>query len=237
MPNHQVVSHDEWISRRKNLLQKEKAWSKLQDELTRERMKLPWEEVDKDYVFHAPHGQKSLADLFGGNSQLITYHFMLGPGWEVGCKSCSFIADHFNPSIPHLNARDVSMVAVSRAPIEEIEAFKKRMGWDFEWVSSFNNEFNFDYDVSFTEEQVEAGTGQHNYEESGFPGTEAPGVSVFYKDDENIFHTYSAYSRGLDRFIAAYHYLDIVPDGRNEEGLSAKMSWLKLHDDYQERTQ
>ena len=233
MANHKVTSHEEWVRQRKALLEKEKEWSKLQDELTRERMNLPWEEVDKDYVFESLHGQKSLGDLFGANSQLVVYHFMLGPGWDEGCKSCSFLADHFNPAVPHLNARDVSMVAVSRAPIEEIESFRKRMGWTFEWVSSFNNDFNFDYDVSFTEQQVEEGTGIYNYEESGFPSTEGPGVSVFFKDEDGrIFHTYSAYARGLDRFITAYHYLDIVPRGRNEEGFSMTMDWLELHDNY-----
>ena len=233
MSNHKIVSHEEWIRRRKALLEKEKEWSKLQDELTRKRMDLPWEEVHKNYVFDAPEGEKSLADLFGENSQLITYHFMLGPGWDEGCKSCSFIADHFNPAVPHLNARDVSMVAVSRAPIEEIETFKQRMGWTFEWVSSCNSDFNFDYDVSFSEQQVEEGTGTYNYEDSGFPSTEGPGVSVFFKDEDgSIFHTYSAYARGLDRFITAYHYLDIVPKGRNEAKFSMPMDWLELHDNY-----
>ena len=233
MPNHEVLTHEAWIRRRKALLEKEKVWSRLQDELTRERMDLPWEKVDKTYEFYTHAGRKSLADLFGQNSQLIVYHFMLGPGWEAGCKSCSFLADHFNPSVPHLNARDVTLLAVSRAPLAEIEPFRTRMGWTFEWVSSFDNDFNFDYDVSFTEQQVEDGSGWYNYEDAGFPSTEGPGVSVFYKDEDGqVFHTYSAYARGLDRFITAYHYLDIVPKGRNEEGLDMTMDWLRLHDEY-----
>ena len=225
-----VVSHSEWIEARKAFLVKEKEFTKMRDQISQLRRELPWEKVEKDYEFEGPNGASRLSDLFQGRNQLIIYHFMLGPDWDAGCKSCSFIADHFNPAIVHLNQRDVSMVAVSRAPMKMLEQYKKRMGWDFLWVSSFKNDFNQDYNVSFSEEEVERGDAYYNYKEKGFPSTEAPGASVFYKDkDGTIYHTYSVYERGLDMFITAYHYLDIVPKGRNESDLSYTMEWLKRH--------
>jgi len=231
--NKHVVSHTEWVEARKALLASEKEFTKLRDQLSRQRRDLPWERVDKDYVFDGPKGMTTLADLFDGRSQLIVYHFMFGPDWDAGCKSCSFLADHFNPAVVHLNHRDVSLVAVSRAPQPILERFRRRMGWDFVWVSSFNNDFNRDYDVSFTQDEVERGDTYYNYRKKGFPSTEAPGASVFFKDEDgSIYHTYSVYERGLDMFITAYHYLDIVPKGRDEGDLSYTMEWLKLHDEY-----
>ena len=231
-----VVSHSEWIEARKALLDKEKGFTRLRDQLSHQRRELPWEQLDKDYSFEGPDGQVTLSDLFDGRSQLIIYHFMYGPDWEAGCKSCSFLADHFNPAIVHLNHRDVTFVAVSRAPLNILEKFKQRMGWDFPWVSSLNNDFNQDYHVSFTEEEVESGNAYYNYRNKGFPSTEAPGASVFYKDkDGSIYHTYSVYERGLDMFITAYHYLDIVPKGRDEKDLSYTMEWLRLHDEYDDQ--
>ncbi len=233
MADHDVVSNERWIEARKALLAKEKEFTRMRDAISKERRKLPWERVDKEYVFDGPGGKETLADLFDGRSQLLVYHFMYGPDWTEGCKSCSFLADHFNPAIPHLRQRDVTMVAVSRAPLEILEAFKKRMGWSFKWVSSLRNDFNRDYQVSFTEEELEKGDVYYNYARQGFPSTEAPGVSVFYKDENGeVFHTYSSYQRGLDMFITAYHYLDLVPKGRDEGGLSYTMEWLRLHDEY-----
>lgn len=228
-----IVPHDDWVQARKALLAKEKELTRRRDELSRQRRALPWERVEKTYVFQGPSGPETLADLFGGRSQLIVYHFMFGPDWTDGCKSCSFLADHFNPAIVHLNQRDVSMVAVSRAPVDKLEAFRRRMGWTFKWVSSLDNEFNRDYYVTFTEEEVADGSAYYNYSHQGFPAGEAPGASVFFRDEQGrIFHTYSVYQRGLDMFITAYHYLDIVPRGRDEEDLSYTMEWLRLHDEY-----
>ncbi len=233
MADHDVVSNERWIEARKALLAKEKEFTRMRDAISKERRKLPWERVDKEYVFDGPGGKETLADLFDVRSQLLVYHFMYGPDWTEGCKSCSFLADHFNPAIPHLRQRDVTMVAVSRAPLEILEAFKKRMGWCFKWVSSLANDFNRDYQVSFTDEELEKGDVYYNYARQGFPSTEAPGVSVFYKDENGeVFHTYSSYQRGLDMFITAYHYLDLVPKGRDEGGLSYTMEWLRLHDEY-----
>ena len=230
----EVLSHDDWLEARKALLAKEKQFTHLRDELTEARRALPWEKVETDYVFDAPNGKESLSDLFGGRSQLIVYHFMLAPGWQEGCKSCSLLADHFNPAVIHLAQRDVTMLAVSRAPLNEIEAFKKRMGWSFKWVSSFGNEFNRDYHVSFTQDELDRGDAYYNYKAAGFPSTEAPGASVFYKDaNDDVFHTYSVYARGLDMFISAYHYLDIVPKGRDEDDLAYTMEWVHLHDEYE----
>ena len=233
MERPEIVSHDEWIEARKRLLAKEKAFTRQRDALSAERRKLPWERVEKNYLFDGPKGQESLAALFEGRSQLIVYHFMYGPDWDEGCKSCSFIADHFDPAIVHLEHRDVSMVAVSKAPLPTLEAFRKRMGWTFKWVSSSGNDFNSDYHVSFTQAEIDDGTAYYNYDKQGFPSTEAPGASVFYKNEkEEVFHSYSVYQRGLDMFITAYHYLDLVPKGRDEADLSYSMEWLRLHDDY-----
>ena len=229
----QVVSQAEWLAARKQLLAKEKEFTKLRDELSRERRELPWEKVEKQYAFQGPKGKETLAQLFDGRSQLIVYHFMLGPGWKEGCPSCSFLADHFNPSVVHLAQRDVTFVAVSRAPLPEIEVFKKRMGWGFKWVSSSGSDFNFDYRVSFTKDQLAKGERIYNFE-TEFPGEELPGASVFYKNGEGeIFRTYSTYSRGLDILIGTYNYLDLTPKGRDEEGLKHGMAWVRHHDRYQ----
>ncbi len=233
MPAHRVVSHADWVKARTALLAKEKEFTRLRDALSAERRQLPWEKVDKGYLFDGPNGKETLPDLFDGRRQLIVYHFMYAPGWGEGCKSCSFIADHFNPAIVHLNQRDLTMVAISKAPLEELEAFRKRMGWTFKWLSSFENDFNRDYHVSFTDEEVDRGKTYYNYKYMAFPSTEAPGASVFYMDKNgDVFHTYSVYERGLDMFITAYHYLDIVPKGRDEDNLSYTMEWLRLHDEY-----
>src|SRR5438309_3497905 len=193
-----VVSQAEWLAARKELLGKEKEFTRLRDELTRQRRELPWEKVEKKYVFEGPGGKETLADLFGGRSQLIVYHFMFGPGWEQGCPSCSLLSDHIDGSVVHLAARDVRLVVVSRAPVAQIEAFKKRMGWRFKWVSSYGNDFNRDYHVSFTKDEMAKGKVSYNYDMTEFPSEEAPGASVFYKDETGgIFHTYSTYARGL----------------------------------------
>jgi len=235
MQPNRILSHDDWIAARKELLVKEKEFTRQRDALTKLRRELPWEKVDQDYRFDGPSGAVSLSDLFDGRSQLIIYHFMYGPDWDVGCKSCSYLADHFNPAIVHLNQRDVTMVAVSRAPLPVLDAFKKRMGWDFPWLSSGNSSFNHDFQASFTVEEIDRGEAYYNYREGGFSGPEAPGASVFFKaTDGTIYHTYSVYSRGLDMFITAYHYLDITPRGRDEAGLSYTMEWLRHHDDYGE---
>jgi predicted dithiol-disulfide oxidoreductase (DUF899 family) len=232
---HEVVSAGEWIARRRELLRKEKEFTRSRDELSRERRELPWEKVEKEYVFEGPNGRQTLAELFGGRSQLIVYHFMFGPGWEAGCPSCSYLADHFGGSLVHLANRDVTLAVVSRAPVAEIEAFKKRMGWEFRWVSSFGSEFNRDYHVSFTKEEMASGKVEYNYDLIEFPSEEAPGVSVFYKNDAGeIFHTYSSYARGLDILVGAYNFLDLAPKGRDEDGLAFTMAWVRHHDRYDE---
>lgn len=229
-----VVSRAEWIEARKKLLSTEKEFTRLRDKLGRQTRDLPWVRVEKDYVFDGPDGRESLADLFGTNSQLIVYHFMFDPDWQEGCTACSFMADHFDPLIVHLNQRDVTMLAVSRAPLPKLEAFRRRMGWRFKWVSSQENEFNWDYHVSFTQDQVERGEIRYNYQtETRFLGTELPGLSVFFKDGNGrIFHTYSSFARGLETFLGVYRLLDVVPKGRDEDGLAYGMEWLRLHDRY-----
>jgi len=235
--NHKVVSQEDWLVARKELLVKEKEFSRLRDELSRRRRDLPWEKVEKEYTFDGPSGKETLAQLFDGKSQLITYHFMFDPEWTEGCKSCSFIADHYNPSIIHLAHRDVTMVTVSRAPLAKLEAFKRRMGWSFKWVSSFGSDFNWDYHVSFKPEDVASQRVYYNYGIQSFPVAEGPGISVFFKDETGaIFHTYSSFSRGLDTLIDAYHLLDIVPKGRDEAGLSYGMEWVRHHDRYDDKT-
>jgi predicted dithiol-disulfide oxidoreductase (DUF899 family) len=231
--NHEVVSSSEWLANRTELLRKEKEFTRLRDELSRQRRELPWEKVEKQYVFDGPKGRETLADLFGGKSQLIIYHFMLGPGWEAGCPSCSYLADHFEGSLVHLANRDVTLAVVSRAPFAQIEAFKKRMGWRFHWASSFANDFNHDYHVSFTKEEMDSGKVDYNYGQVEFGSEEAPGASVFYKNDAGeIFHTYSAYARGLDILVGAYNFLDLAPKGRDEDGLAFTMAWVRHHDRY-----
>jgi predicted dithiol-disulfide oxidoreductase (DUF899 family) len=233
LQDHRVVSQNEWIAARKELLTKEKGSTRLRDELSRQRRELPWVRVEKEYVFDAPGGKETLADLFDGRSQLIVYHFMFGPEWEQGCPSCSFLSDHIDGSVVHLAHRDVTFVVVSRAPLPKIEAFKKRMGWRFKWVSSYGNDFNFDYHVSFTKDEMAKGKVYYNYDKNEFPSDEGPGISVFYKDGTgDIFHTYSSYARGLDMLVGAYNYLDLVPKGRDEAKLPWTMAWVRHHDRY-----
>jgi predicted dithiol-disulfide oxidoreductase (DUF899 family) len=230
-----VVSHVEWLAARSEFLTKEKEFTRLRDELSRQRRTLPWEKVEERYEFDSTKGKVTLADLFDGRSQLIVYHFMFGPGWQEGCPSCSYVADHFDGSIMHLANRDTTLAAVSRAPLAEIEAFKKRMGWKFQWVSSFGSDFNFDYHVSFTPEEKASGKVEYNYTKGEFPSEEAPGASVFAKDAAGeVFHTYSSYARGLDILVGTYNFLDLVPKGRDEDGLAFSMSWVRHHDRYEE---
>ena len=231
--NPKVVSRAEWIAARKELLKKEKALTRQKDALAAERRALPWDKVDKEYVFDTPGGKKKLAELFEGKSQLIVYHFMFGPEWAEGCPSCSFIMDHTDGALVHLAQRDVSFAAISRAPIAKIEAFKKRMGWRFNWVSSHSSDFNGDYHVSFTKEEKAKGKVDYNYDLTEFPSEEAPGISVFYKDKNgDVYHTYSTYARGTEIGVGTYSYLDLVPKGRDEDGLAFTMSWLRHHDRY-----
>ena len=227
-----VVSKQEWLAARKALLAREKAFSRERDALARARRELPRVKVGKDYVFDAPEGRRTLAELFGARSQLIVYHFMLGPGWEAGFKSCSYLADHFDGALPHLAARDLSFVAVSRAPLAEIEAFRRRMGWKFPWLSSHGNDFNFDFHVSFRKEDLGKRL-EYNFELGEARMEELPGASAFYKDPQGaVFHTYSTYARGLDLLIGTYNWLDIAPKGRDEEGLDFSMAWVRHHDRY-----
>lgn len=227
---HPKVSRPEWTNARKRLLAKEKEFTRLRDQLSAERRELPWVEVKERYVFDHPSGKKTLEELFAGHSQLVIYHFMFAPDWEAGCKSCSFWADNFAGIVEHLQHRDVSFAVVSRAPLAKLTKFAKRMGWSFEWVSSLENTFNRDYGVSFTADEVATGEVAYNYGKHQAFGTEMPGISVFYKDDAGtIFHTYSCYARGLDMMNTAYHYLDLVPKGRDED---RPMDWLRLRDEY-----
>lgn len=234
MTEHQsVVPHDAWIEARQQLLAKEKAFNRLRDELSAERRALPWERVDKAYVFDGPGGRKSLADLFDGRSQLVVYHFMLGPDWKEGCKSCSFWADNFNGIDVHLARRDVTLLAISSAPFDRIDAYKRRMGWSFKWVSSAGCDFNRDYHVTFAPDELAKGEVFYNYRWAKSSGTERPGISVFYRDRYGtIYHTYSTYARGLDMVNGAYHLLDLAPKGRDEAGLSYPMEWVRWHDKY-----
>jgi len=234
MENHKIVSHEEWLKDRVAFLKKEKEFTRLRDELSEARRNLPWERVEKDYVFEGPNGKESLSQLFGNKSQLIIYHLMFHPNWEAACKSCSLIAESFERNIVHLNQRDVTMIAVSRAPLAKLEAFKKRMGWTFKWVSSGGSDFNYDFHVSFTPEQL-AKEIYYNYAvEKKSSGEERPGLSVFYKDKSgSIFHTYSAYERGLDAMMAVYQYLDVAPKGRDEADQKPHpMAWVRLRDSY-----
>lgn len=233
MTIHAVVTPDQWSLARRALLEKEKDFLKLRDELSQARRELPWERVTATYAFEGAAGRETLADLFGAHSQLIVYHFMFAPDWEVGCKSCSFWADHFSGALPHLAARDVGFAAISRAPHPKLKAFAQRMGWQFKWVSSAHSEFNYDYHVSFRPEDVKSGKAQYN--EAPYTGsmTDLPGFSVFSRDaDGQLFHTYSTYGRGLDPINATYQLLDIVPKGRDEAGLPQPMAWVRLHDLY-----
>ena len=231
--DHPVVSHEAWLSARTAFLTKEKEFTRARDALSRERRGLPWERVDKAYIFEGPNGGQTLAEVFGGSSQLIVYHFMFHPDWDEGCLHCSFWADNFNGIDIHLKHRDVTLVAISRAPLEKINAFKQRMGWSFTWLSSFGSDFNFDFQASFTPEQLQIGSALFNYELTD-PGMEdREGASVFYKDaDGVIFHTYSCHARGIDMLNGAYHFLDLVPKGRDEAGHDNPQFWVRHHDRY-----
>ena len=234
MQPHKIVSREEWIEARKAHLAREKEYTRARERLSEERRALPWVKLDKTYTFDGPNGNVTLADLFKGKSQLVVQHFMFAPDWNEGCKSCSFWADGFERMIPHLAARDTALVAISRAPLEKLEAFRNRMGWTFDWVSSASGDFNYDFAVSFTPEQRKSGAGVYNFATTPWGSEEAPGISVFYRDDAgDIFHTYSTFGRGLDMMNAAYHYLDLTPLGRHEDGLPYPMDWVRLRDQYQ----
>ncbi len=233
MSEFKTVGREEWLKARLDHLAKEKEFTRARDQLSAQRRELPAYRVDQDYVFEGPDGPESLSDLFGGRSQLLIYHFMFHPDWEQGCKSCSLVADNYNGSQTHLAERDVSLVTVSKAQLSKIEPFKKRMGWEFKWVSSAGNDFNRDFHVGFTEEELEKGSMYYNYRTIGFPELEGPGLSVFRKDESGaIYHTYSSYGRGLDMLIGTYHLLDLMPKGRSEEGLPYSMAWIRHHDRY-----
>jgi predicted dithiol-disulfide oxidoreductase (DUF899 family) len=228
-----IVSQAEWIAARKEFLAREKEFTRLRDELSRQRRELPWEKIEKPYAFEGPQGKLTLADLFGRRSQLVVYHFMLGPGWKEGCPSCSYLADHFDGMAIHLANRDVTFAVVSHAPYAEIAAFQKRMGWRFRWYSSFASDFNYDFQVSLKPEDEGKDQVYYNYEMVEFPATERPGLSVFFKDESGaIFHTYSTYARGLDILVGTYNFLDLVPKGRDEAGLKHSMAWVRHHDKY-----
>jgi predicted dithiol-disulfide oxidoreductase (DUF899 family) len=234
MDKHRVVSHEQWMAARKAFLAEEKEFTRARDRLSEKRRELPWERVDKTYVFDGAGGKQNLGDLFGGQSQLIVYHFMFDPDWDAGCKSCSFWADNFNGIDVHLAHRDVSFVAISRAPFAKLETYKKRMGWSFKWLSSYGSDFNYDYFVSFTRQEMTAGTAFYNYTRGKPPASEMVAISVFAKNGQGTFHTYSAYSRGVDMLNGAYHYLDLVPKGRDEDALAFTQSWLRRHDEYED---
>ena len=233
--NHPVVSRDQWIAERKKLLAREKQVTHLRDQVAGERRELPWVRVEKDYVFDTPAGRRTLAELFDGRRQLLVQHFMLGPGWEQGCKSCSFMADHTDAMNVHLAQRDVTMIAVSRAPLAEIERFRRRMGWQFEWVSSHGSDFNYDWNVSFTPAE-KGGEVYYNYSMQSLKAEELPGISVFCKDDAGqVFHTYSTYGRGVEVMMGTYNMLDLTPKGRDEKA-GQGMAWVRHHDRYEARS-
>ena len=234
MLTNQVVSKEAWLEARRTHLAKEKEFTKLRDQLSQERRELPWVKTDQEYLFEGSNGTERLADLFNGRSQLIVYHFMYGDDWEEGCPSCSFWADNFNGIAAHLNHRDITFVAISTAKLNKLNAYKKRMGWTFNWVSSFGSDFNHDYQVTSTPEEIEQGDVFYNFGTSSFNGEERPGISIFYKNEaEEIFHTYSCYARGLDMLNGAYHYMDLTPKGRDEAELPWPMAWLRRHDQYE----
>jgi predicted dithiol-disulfide oxidoreductase (DUF899 family) len=227
---HRVVSENEWLAARKSLLVKEKKFTRARDQLNRQRRELPWVKVTQDYVFDGPHGRETLAELFGGKRQLVVYHFMFGPDWDQGCAHCSFWADHFDGTLFHLGRRDTSLVVISRAPLRKIAAFKQRMGWKFKWVSSLKNTFNFDYQVSFTPEEMRRGIVFYNYVNDEPIAEEREGVSAFYKDRKGeIYHTYSAYARGIDMLNATYHFLDLTAKGRDENP-ERTQDWVRYRD-------
>jgi predicted dithiol-disulfide oxidoreductase (DUF899 family) len=237
MEPHAVVSREQWIAQRQALLAKEKEYTRLRDRLSAERRALPWVKVEKPYVFDAVEGKKTLADLFAGRSQLVIQHFMLGPGWTEGCVGCSFGADHVAGALVHLEHHDVSFAAVSRAPIAEIEAYRKRMGWPFTWVSSSASDFNFDFHVSFTKDELAQGQGYYNYRMIDPGIEELPGLSVFYRDPSgDIFHTYSSFARGTEELLTTYMLLDMTPKGRDETGNGNLTDWVRRHDEYEGAT-
>jgi predicted dithiol-disulfide oxidoreductase (DUF899 family) len=226
-----IVSRAQWLAARKALLAREKEATRLRDKLNAERLALPWVRVEKTYTFDTPDGRKTLADLFDGRSQLMVYHFMLGPQWGAGCQGCSFLADHIDGALVHLNHHDVTMIAVSRAPLAEIAAYRARMGWRFPWVSSFGSDFNYDYHVSFTPDDLSAARVSYNFTEieAGNAHDELPGLSAFFKDETSVFHTYSSYARGPEELIGTFMILDRAPKGRNEGII---MDWVRRHDEY-----
>lgn len=234
LTRHPVVTRDRWVAERRALLAREKEMTRLRDTIARERRALPWVRIDTPYVFDTPDGPRTLAELFGGRRQLVVQHFMFAPGWEQGCKSCSFMADHVGGALAHLAQRDVSFVAVSRAPLAEIERFRQRMGWHFPWVSSHGSDFNRDFNVSFTPQERAQGEVYYNYGMMAFPLDEAPGISAFYRDDAGqVFHTYSTYGRGVELMMGTYELLDITAKGRDEEELPYTMAWVRHHDQYE----
>jgi predicted dithiol-disulfide oxidoreductase (DUF899 family) len=231
---HPLASREAWLTERKKLLAREKEVLRLQDELARERRTLPWVRIDKAYVFDTPDGPRSLAELFDGRSQLLVQHFMFAPGWEQGCASCSYMADHSDGMTAHLAQRDISFVATSRAPLAEIERFRQRMGWRFRWVSSYGSDFNRDFHVSFAPEQRSGGEVYYNYGMRAFPQEEAPGVSAFCRDAAGgVFHTYSTYGRGVEVMMGSYRMMDLTPKGRDEDALPYTMAWVRHHDRYE----
>ena len=232
MPAAKVVAPDEWLAARKQLLAKEKEFTRLRDELSRQRREMPWEKVEKKYVFEGASGTETLADLFDGRSQLVVYHFMLGPGWKEGCPSCSYLADSFDGATIHLAQRDTTFVVISRATLPEIDVFKKRMGWKFKWVSSHGTDFNYDYQVSVGNGEKANSAVYYNYSLTQFPSEERPGMSVFFNKDGEVFHTYSTYARGLDILLPTYNILDLTPKGRDEDASPHPMAWVRHHDRY-----
>jgi predicted dithiol-disulfide oxidoreductase (DUF899 family) len=232
MTTHLSVSRDKWLDARRDLLAAEKDLTRRSDEVARLRRQMPWVKVDKTYIFDGPDGRQSLADLFDGRSQLIVQQFMLAPGWEQGCKSCSYMADHTDGMTIHLAHRDATMVAISRAPLAEIERFRKRMDWQFKWVSSYGTDFNYDFGVSFTPDEVASGKIDYNFGNWPLVGEEWPGVSVFARDEAgDVFHTYSTYGRGVEVMMGTYRMLDLTPKGRDEGGRI--MDWVRHHDRYE----
>ena len=230
--NPRVVSHEQWVTERVAFLAKEKELTRLRDELSRQRRELPWEKITKSYVLDGPGGKKTLADLFEGRRQLIVYHFMFDPAWDEGCKSCSFVADNFAGAIVHLTARDTSFAVISRAPLDKIERFKQRMGWTFPWLSSFGTDFNYDFGVTTDESHPEYNYAPVSAQPAGRPHKgEREGLSVFLRDGDRVFHTYSTYQRGLDPLLNTYNLLDLTPLGRQED--AGIMSWLRYHDQYE----
>ncbi len=229
---HPVLSDEEWLIARGELLDEEKAIQAARDKLAEKRRLLPWRRVDADYVFEGENGSRTMADLFVENSQLLIYHFMFHPDWDAGCKSCSFWADSYDGVVAHLQARDVSLAVISRGPLAKLLAYRERMGWSFPWLSSSENSFNYDFNVSFSTEEIESGEAVYNYRKTKRIGEEMPGLSAFIKVGDELFHTYSTFSRGLDPFNSAYQLLDLAPKGRDEDGLKNSMEWLRRHDEY-----